>query len=84
MGDVGEAFKAKREWDKERKEKNLAIANALGEGWTQHTPYHWSRDLNGHRLDYWPTTTRFQYKGKIMCGGVEGFIRNRTAKPVSQ
>ena len=75
MGDMREVFDAIRERDKERRDKNLANAN--DEGWTKHTPYHWSRDLNGKRLDYWPSRNKFQYEGKVMCGDVEGFIKNR-------
>lgn len=75
MGDVGDYWNDHREWDKKRKEKNLASAN--DEGWTKHTDYHWSCELNGKRLDYWPSRNKFQYNGKVMTGDVEGFIRNR-------
>jgi len=34
MGDVGEYFKEHREWDRERKRRNLAKANP--EGWHKH------------------------------------------------
>ena len=76
MGDVSEYWKDHRELDRERKEKNLAKADP--EGWTQHTEYHWFRDLNGKRLDYWPSRNKFQYEGRIHCGDVKGFIKNRT------
>ena len=66
------------EYHKKRKRENLQ--NADDSGWTKHTEYHWSRMLNGKRLDYWPSTTRFQYDGKVMTGGIEGFIKNRLAK----
>lgn len=75
MGDVGETFRAFREHDKERRQQNLAEASA--EGWLKHTPYHWSRELNGKRLDYWPSRNKFQYEGRIMTGDVDGFIRKR-------
>ena len=75
MGDTGDDFRAHREADKIRKAKNLAKASPSG--WKEHTQYHWSRTLNGQRLDYWPSRNKFQYMGKIMCGDVEGFIRNR-------
>ena len=76
MGDMGDDFRALDAHNKARKAKNLE--NADSDGWTKHTAYHWSRDLNGSRLDYWPSTTRFQYQGKIMVGGVDGFIKKRT------
>jgi hypothetical protein len=36
--------------------------------WTKHTQWHWSRMINGERLDYWPSRKKFQFKGKIMRG----------------
>ena len=77
MDDIGEYFKALREHNKRKREANLAAAN--DEGWTKHTTYHWSRTLNGKRLDYWPSRNKFQYEGKIMAGGIEGFIKKREA-----
>lgn len=76
MGDVGEDFKAHREHNKKRKEGNLK--NADTDGWKVHTAYHWSRDLNDKRLDYWPSRNKFQYEGKIITGDVVGFIKNRS------
>jgi len=78
MGDVGEAFRARREYDRERKERNLKAADPTG--WNQHTEYHWSRTLNGKRLDYWPSRNKFQYEGRVMTGNVLGFIRKREVK----
>ena len=68
MGDMAEICKAYREHVKEKRKKNLANANP--KGWTQHTEYHWSRILNGKKLDYWPSRNKFQYNGKVMCGGM--------------
>lgn len=76
MGDTGEDFKYMDELNKERKKRNLESASK--EGWKLHTEYHWSRDLNGKRLDYWPSRNKFQYDGRVMCGDVDGFIRKRT------
>lgn len=75
MGDVGEYWNDHREWDKQRKERNLAKADPTG--WEIHTDYHWSRDLNGKRLDYWPSRNKFQYQGRVMTGDVIGFIKKR-------
>lgn len=74
-GDVGEMWNAHREADKARKERNLAKADPAG--WTVHTYWHWSRKLNGKRLDYWPSRNKFMYEGRVMCGDVNGFIRKR-------
>ena len=75
MGDVGETFRALKEADKERKHRNLNAFDPTG--WTKHTEYHYSRQLNGKRLDYWPSRNKFMYEGKVMCGDVFGFIRKR-------
>lgn len=78
MGDMGDDFKALRELDQARKRRNLIKADPAG--WTIHTEYHWSRVLNDKRLDYWPSRNKFQYRNKIMCGDVVGFIKNRVNK----
>jgi hypothetical protein len=78
MGDMGEVFKLRKQADKERKKRNLDNANR--DGWTIHTDYHWSMVLNGKRLDYWPSRNKFQYGGKVMCGDVVGFIKNKSNK----
>lgn len=75
MGDMGEVFNAMREADKERKRRNLAVADPSG--WTVHTEHHWSRMLAGKRLDYWPSRNKFQYDGRVMTGDVNGFINRR-------
>ena len=44
-------------------------------GWTKHTEYHWSRLVNGDRLDYWPSRKKYQYHGKIHRGDVMKIVR---------
>ncbi len=78
MGDVGDDYKFLKELKKDRREKNLASAN--GDGWTKHTEYHWSRLLNGIRIDYWPSRNKFQYDGRVMTGDVNAFIAKRETK----
>ena len=73
MGDVGEDYKALRELRAEKRKGNLESASK--DGWHLHTEYHWSRTLNGKRLDYWPSRNKFQYDGKVMCGDVLAFIK---------
>jgi hypothetical protein len=75
MGDMAEDFKVLKEINQKRKQGNLEKAN--DDGWKKHTPYHWSRNLNGSRLDYWPSTTKFKYKGRLYVGGIDGFIKNK-------
>lgn len=75
MSELGESFKALKEYHQERRRRNLE--NADPSGWNKHTEYHWSRTLNGKRLDYWPSRNKFQYNGRVMTGDVIGFIKNR-------
>lgn len=37
-------------------------------GWTKHTQWHWSRTVNGERLDYWPSRKKFQWRGQVNRG----------------
>jgi len=75
--DMGELFNELRARQKERRQRNLAAADPAG--WTVHTAHHWSRQLAGKRLDYWPSTSKWQYDGRVMTGDVLGFIRRREA-----
>lgn len=75
MGDLADDFRALKKHNDERKAKNLAAA--CSDGWVVHTDHHWSRVLDGKRIDYWPSRKKFQYDGRVMCGDVNGFIRKR-------
>ena len=44
-------------------------------GWTKHTDFHWSRMLQGRRLDYWPSRKKFQYCGNVKRGDVMKLIK---------
>lgn len=58
----------------------LADAQAADDGgWTKHTEHHWSRMLNGKRLDYWPSRRKFQFSGKVRRGDVLALIRKEEA-----
>lgn len=72
-------FDTQKRFLKDKRAHNLKQSESLDDGnWTRHTEYHWSRDLCGKRLDYWPSRNKFQWnKGRIIVGDVFGFIRNR-------
>jgi len=54
------------------KERNLREALAKDDGgWTKHTHFHWSRDVGGERLDFWPTTLKYKYRGEFGYGDIE-------------
>lgn len=78
MGDLGDDFRARRKFFKEKRADRLAKADSTG--WNVHTEYHWSRQLCGKRLDYWPSKSKFMYNSKVMTGNVNKFIASREAK----
>lgn len=66
--------RSKEKFDADRK-RFLADAQKHDDGgWTKHTDYHWSRNLNGERLDYWPSRKKFQFRGKVRRGNVQDLI----------
>jgi hypothetical protein len=54
---------------------NQALAKDDG-GWTKHTQWHWSRMVNGERLDYWPSRKKYQFRGRIHRGSVQKLIQS--------
>ena len=44
-----------------------AVSKDKGE-WTKHTQWHWSRMIDGNRLDYWPSRKKFQWRGEVKRG----------------
>ncbi len=53
-------------------------AKAADDGqWTKHTEFHWSRMVAGHKLDFWPSRNKFQYRGKVRRGNVYDFMKRK-------
>lgn len=75
MSDMKEVFSDMREHSRRRRKRNIEVANPAG--WMLHTQWHWSRTLDGHRLDYWPSKNKWKYKSKIQQGDIIGFIKHR-------
>lgn len=66
---------SKQKFDSDRA-RFLEEAKAADDGrWIKHTEFHWSRMLNGKKLDYWPSRKKWQYAGKVRRGDVVKFIR---------
>lgn len=61
-----------------QKKQEKSCIKVSKQEWHLYSPYHWSRTLNGKRLDYWPTKSKFQYDGKIVTGDVYDFISKNT------
>lgn len=75
MGDMGDFYRA---WDEEKKaRRNRNMQEFSPESWTKHTEYHYSKIVEGHRLDYWPSKKKWMYKGKVSTGNVAEFIAAR-------
>lgn len=74
--DMGEMFNEMKRERKAVKAKRRAEFTP-GPEWKCHHETHYSRDLGGDRLDYWPGPQRFRWRGKTYSGDVHGFIRNR-------
>ena len=55
-------------FDKDRKRFLAEAQRDEVKGWEKHTPFHWSRMVDGERLDYWPSRKKWQYKGRIRRG----------------
>lgn len=65
----------REKFDADRK-RFMADAVSADDGqWTKHTDHHWSRIIDGDRLDYWPSRKKFQFRGKIRRGDVQALIR---------
>lgn len=80
MGDVGDYWRDAKEHQSKKKAERLSSADPTG--WHQHTEYHWSRTVAGKKLDYWPSTGKFQYDGKVYSyGSVEKFIQQLNKNP---
>jgi hypothetical protein len=80
MGDMGDIFREMTKRDKKRRTRNLQKARDDGLPWIRHTEYHWSMDLLGDRLDYWPSKNKFRWRNKTRFGGIAGFIKNQLEK----
>lgn len=62
-------------WRSARLDEKIAHREALIEAaakddgkWTKHTDTYWSRDVNGKRLDFWPSTKKFRINDKTYWG----------------
>lgn len=54
---------------------NVEVGHRVGPNeWTKFSDIHWGRLVLGKRMDYWPTTGRFNWRGKTMFGDPEAFI----------
>lgn len=80
-------------FDELRKQKQKRRARRLAAtddyGWTKHTETHWSRMLtNSHgmrdKLDYWPSSNKWLFKGKYYRGGLPKWIAEKVEEENKQ
>lgn len=43
--------------------------------WKKFSSVHWQMVIDGDVLDYWPTKSKWRYRGKTQSGNVNKFIR---------
>jgi hypothetical protein len=77
MGEMADVFRELVRVRRAKRKANLERARQNLDGWTQHTSFHWSRELMGSRLDYWPSKGKWRWQGKTMTGVVDEFIVSR-------
>ena len=66
----------KEERQKKRGERRMSFEETYTDkGWTRLHETHYSRTVNGERLDYWPGPKKWRYKNKTMFGDVEQWLR---------
>ena len=64
--ELAEYYREHRIAIQERKQERLASADT--EGWTKHTEYHYSRAFKTGRVDWWPSTAKAKYNGRMYYG----------------
>lgn len=66
MGDMGDIFNAMRS-DKQRHRAEM-LSKADTTGWTQNTPWHFSRVFGGRRMEWWPSGGKAMLDGRMIYG----------------
>ncbi len=51
--------------------------------WHVFSDHHWKTEVDGSRLDYWPTKRKWQFRGEVQTGDVEQFIKSFERKAPS-
>jgi hypothetical protein len=56
-------------------QRKARLQYAADFGWSVLTEGHWYRMVDGERLDYWPSTSRWKYRGVYHRGRLPTIIR---------
>lgn len=69
-------------WKEGKQEKRKAqLAESDTSGWKECTPWHYQKMIGHNLINWWPSSRRWQYKGKMYYGTAEackGFVKNKT------
>lgn len=55
--------------------------------WQEFSQYHWRTTIDGQKLDYWPTSGKWMYCGRVHKGGLGKWLNDRKfsfPKPVKK
>lgn len=74
---MSKSDRKKRQQKRRRERKRAALAAENVNPWNQHTPYHWWRTVKGQKVDFWPSTRKAMWQGKVYTQviDVEEFIK---------
>lgn len=72
MSEMGDMFREMRESNKRHRSEQLArVSPKLDSSeWTKHTDWHYSKYIGPDKLDFWPSTDKFMFRGKVYKGGL--------------
>lgn len=86
MGDMRDEFDALKEYNKERRAKNFAEFKSLEDilvevyHFKRHTEWHYNVMLDCDLLNYWPSSSKWHWRGKTYHGRTRhllNFLENR-------
>lgn len=66
MGDMGDLWVGHREAVQKHRAQKLAEADTTG--WTPHSPYHFSRLVDGVRIEWWPSGGKAKFGPRMVYG----------------
>lgn len=78
--DVTDFFKKQRLRKQERGRQRLTLFDEIKAEWTQHSDYHFSRVVNGVRIDYWPSTGKYTLDNKRQASRTHNIQQDVIAK----
>lgn len=73
--DDWDVFRDMRAEKQAKRGARLAAADTTG--WSRFCVTHFYRDVDGHRLEWWPSGNKWLYKGKYYRGGLPKWIKDK-------